>query len=223
MASVLAFDVYGTLIDTHGLVGQLHELVGDKAQQFSQTWRDKQLEYAFRKGLMQRYESFAVCTRQALDYTDAHYATDLSDAAKQELLQGYGRLPAFHDVAPALAQLQAAGHRLFAFSNGTAEAVEHLLQHAGIGNYFDAVVSCDDIESFKPNPAVYAHFLRQANCSAAWLISSNPFDVIGALSSGWRAAWVQRSAAAVFDPWGMTPTVTVESLSELKSAIEDAS
>ncbi|MEC8428964.1 MAG: haloacid dehalogenase type II, partial [Pseudomonadota bacterium] len=69
MSSVLAFDVYGTLINTHGLVGQLETLVGDRARQFSQTWRDKQLEYAFRKGLMQNYQNFAVCTRQALDYT----------------------------------------------------------------------------------------------------------------------------------------------------------
>lgn len=221
MSSVLAFDVYGTLINTHGLVGPLETLGGDSARQFSQTWRDKQLEYAFRKGLMQNYQSFAVCTRQALDYTCAFYGAEVSEAEKQELLQSYGSLPAFEDVAQGLSNLSAAGHRLFAFSNGSADAVEGLLQHAGIRRYFEAVVSCDDLKSFKPNPAVYAHFLRQAKspASKAWLVSSNPFDVIGSISAGMRAAWVKRSPEAVFDPWDIQPTVVVGNLQELQSAI----
>ncbi|RMF46291.1 MAG: haloacid dehalogenase type II, partial [Deltaproteobacteria bacterium] len=51
--TTLAFDVYGTLIDTHGVLTALEKLVGDKALAFSNSWRDKQLEYSFRKGLMQ--------------------------------------------------------------------------------------------------------------------------------------------------------------------------
>ena len=68
---------------------------------------------------------------------------------------------------------------------------------------------------------MYAHFLRkaQATGSEAWLISGNPFDVIGAISAGMRGAWVQRSADAVFDPWGIEPTVTVTSITELADAI----
>jgi len=44
MATTLAFDVYGTLINTHGVVATLEDLVGEKAKAFSNTWRDKQLE-----------------------------------------------------------------------------------------------------------------------------------------------------------------------------------
>ncbi len=50
----LAFDVYGTLIDTHGVVSKLKDFLGEKAEIFSQTWRDKQLEYSFRHSLMQK-------------------------------------------------------------------------------------------------------------------------------------------------------------------------
>ncbi|MEC8428448.1 MAG: HAD-IA family hydrolase, partial [Pseudomonadota bacterium] len=136
-------------------------------------------------------------------------------------LQSYGRLPAFEDAAQGLSDLSAAGHRLFAFSNGSADAVEGLLQHAGIRRYFEAVVSCDDLKSFKPNPAVYAHFLRQADSPAsnAWLVSSNPFDVIGSISAGMRAAWVKRSPDAVFDPWDIQPTAVVGNLKQLQSVI----
>lgn len=221
MSATLAFDVYGTLIDTHGVVDRLRETVGDVARAFSETWRDKQLEYSFRRGLMQNYANFAVCTQNALDYTAEVYRVPLTDAQRQQLLGAYRALPAFDDVRDALPRLESAGYRMFAFSNGTAEAVEALLDHAGIRNYFQGVVSCDDLKSFKPNPAVYAHFLRQAGATGveAWLISGNPFDVIGAISAGMRGAWVKRSPEGIFDPWGIEPTLTVESLRDLADGI----
>lgn len=217
MATTLAFDVYGTLIDTHGVVTALQDMVGDQAQVFSQTWRDKQLEYSFRRGLMQNYVNFAACTRQALDYTCALHQADLSEGDKESLLTTYRTLPVFADVRAALQQLRISDFRLFAFSNGSPDALEELLTAAGIRDCFLGVVSVDDLKSFKPNPAVYSHFLRKANATgqAAWLISSNPFDVIGAISAGLKSAWVQRSAEAIFDPWEIEPTIIVNSLSEL--------
>lgn len=219
--TTLAFDVYGTLINTHGVVSALEELVGDQAKAFSNTWRDKQLEYSFRRGLMQNYETFAVCTGQALDYTCASYGINLSDGQKKELMSLYRVLPAFADVEEGLQQLQASGFRLYAFSNGAADSLEVLLSNAGIRDQFLGVVSVDDIKSFKPNPAVYSHFLRQSKSTgdSAWLISSNPFDVIGAISAGMKSAWVRRSPEAIFDPWGMEPTITVNSLLELGNKI----
>jgi 2-haloacid dehalogenase len=223
MATTLAFDVYGTLIDTHGVLTALEELVGDRAKTFSNSWREKQLEYSFRRGLMQNYATFAVCTSQALDYTCAYYGTNLSAEQKQSLMSLYRTLPAFADVKEGLTRLKTAGFRLFAFSNGAAEALEVLLNSAGIRELFLGVVSVDDIKSFKPNPAVYSHFLRQSKStgSSAWLVSSNPFDVIGAISAGMESAWVQRSPEAVFDPWGIEPTITVANLLELKEKLRE--
>ncbi len=142
-------------------------------------------------------------------------------APKNILLESYHTLPAFKDVEDGLAKLKAKNYRLFAFSNGSADAVEALLIAAGIRDYFLGVVSVDDLKSFKPNPAVYSHFLREsgAHSGNAWLISSNPFDVIGAISTGMRAAWVQRSKNAIFDPWGIEPTILVKNLGELHEKI----
>ena len=174
MAAVLAFDVYGTLIDTQGVVTRLSEYIGDQAEDFSRAWRDKQLEYSFRRGLMRSYATFAVCTSQALDYTDSYLGTGLSPDQKAALLAGYRSLPAFDDVQGALSQLRSDGHALYAFSNGTADAVETLLRTAGIRELFDGVVSVDDRQTFKPNPDVYAHCLSSTASSAsdAWLVSS---------------------------------------------------
>lgn len=216
---VLAFDVYGTLIDTHGVVEALNTELGDTemALPFSQRWRDKQLEFAFRRSLMGAYASFADCTRDALEFTDRAMGSQLSEVAKDRLMALYGRLPAFSDVAEGLARLSDAGMYCVAFSNGTQEAVTGLLAQAGIRERFDAIVSVDDIKRFKPDPAVYA-YLRQCTESKAadtWLISSNPFDIIGAKYAGLHAAWVRRSAEAPFDPWGDEPDMTVSDLDEL--------
>jgi len=222
MAFTLAFDVYGTLINTHGVVTALQDMVGERAQLFSQTWRDKQLEYTFRRGLMGQYEHFGICTAQALDYTCAHLNEQLTDTQKQQLMANYSTLPAFDDVHAGLLELQKAGHRLFAFSNGVPDGIEAVLKNAGIRDLFDGVVSVDPIRSFKPNPVVYQHFLDStgSNSDSAWLVSSNPFDVIGAVTVGMRAAWVQRSSASIYDPWGVPPTFTIEGLQALPQQLE---
>lgn len=221
MPPTLGFDIYGTLIDTGGVVATLEKSVGDKAEEFSRTWRNKQLEYAFRRGLMQNYEDFSVCTSHALDYSCRYHNESLSQNQKNELLEIYRTLPPFDDVNDGLSRLHAGNHRLFAFSNGSADAVETLLAKAGIRDFFLGVVSTEDLKSFKPNPAVYSYFLRKSGASGndAWLVSSNPFDVIGAISAGMKAAWIKRSDEAIFDPWGIEPTVTASSIIELSGKI----
>ena len=223
MPATLAFDVYGTLIDTAGVVDALRRLVGSGAEEFSAAWRNKQLEYSFRRGLMQNYQDFSVCTRQALDWTCATLGVAIAASDREALLAGYRKLPAFADVGNALPALARAGHRLFAFSNGKAADVAALLENAGIAGYFADVVSTGEISSFKPNPAVYAHFLRRAGVTgaAAWMISGNPFDVIGALSAGMRAAWVRRQPATIFDPWEFEPTLTLGSLADLEPGLAE--
>src|SRR5450631_4401279 len=120
MPITLAFDVYGTLIDTAGVTRALETFAGSKSAEFSNLWRAKQLEYSFRRGLMQNYQRFSVCTKDALDFTAAHFKIEIEPAEKQKLLEGYRSLPAFPDVQEGLAALGASDFRLFAFSNGPA-------------------------------------------------------------------------------------------------------
>jgi len=224
MTITLGFDVYGTLIDTGGITEALRKHTGEKAAAFSSLWRDKQLEYSFRRGLMQNYQHFAVCTRNALDYVCSVLGYEISSQDRDELMAHYRILPAFPDALQALDELQKSDFRLFAFSNGRKTDVCALLEQSGISPYFTDVISTDEVMSFKPNPAVYAHFLRKtaATGKEAWLISGNPFDVIGAISSGMRGAWVRRSAATCFDPWEITPTITISHLGELKDNLSGA-
>jgi 2-haloacid dehalogenase len=221
MSVTLAFDVYGTLIDTHGIILQLQKFIGEDAKKFSQTWREKQLEYSFRQGLMKKYVDFSLCTSQALEYTCEYHNFLFSEEQKLFLLEYYRSLPVYEDVEDGLATLKSSGYRLFAFSNGNKNTIQRLLTSAGILDYFLDIVSVDAVKSFKPNPSVYNHFLTKSKSSSnnAWLISSNSFDVIGAISAGMNAAWVRRSPDIIFDPWGIDPTITVNNLSELNKEL----
>ena len=219
----LAFDVYGTLIDPLGIATDLCAHVGEQAPEVARRWRDKQLEYLFRRGLGRDYQPFLVCTREALDFTCDDLSLDIGIGEREALMDRYLDLPAYPDAAGTLTELGAAGWRCFAFSNGEPEGLETLLENAGLAGLLEGIVSVDPVRSFKPDPAVYAHFLVMAATSAenTWLVSGNPFDVIGALRQCWSAAWIRRDSRQPFDPWGVTPTVTVDALEELPAAVDD--
>ena len=217
MTTTLAFDVYGTLIDPFGISKRLQSIAGEQTPAFAQMWRDKQIEYLFRRGLGRDYRPFSVCTSQALDYTALQMQVELSTADKQELLARYRELPAYDEVAYALHKLMGDGYRNYAFSNGEPDDLAGLLAHAGLDAALDGIVSVHDKQSFKPDPAVYRHFLQQTGATKqeTWLVSGNPFDVIGAHMAGWRTAWVKRDPTAVFDPWDIEPDAIITDISEL--------
>jgi len=217
MSPTLAFDVYGTLIDPLGVARDLERLIGSAAGKFAAAWREKQLEYLFRRGLGNDYLPFSVCTGQALDYTCEAMGVDISVTDRRLLIEQYIDLPAYRGTSVALEALVGIGCRCFAFSNGEPDDLGNLLDQAGLAPFLAGVVSVHEVRSFKPDPAVYDHFLKNAVSSAedTWLISGNPFDVLGAHNAGWKTAWVKRDPGAVFDPWGVEPTVVVRSLQEL--------
>ena len=191
---VLAFDVYGTLIDPLHMEAHLRAAFGEEAREAAELWRSKQLEYSFRRGLMKKYLSFDECTAQALRFVSAQMGIDLTEKAESALLSQYLRLPAYPDVSDALEALRGRGFTIVACTNGTEKSVRTLLAHAGVLSFFSKIVSVDPLGTFKPDPAVYEHLLAETRTEGVkvWLISSNPFDVIGAKACGLRAAWVNR-------------------------------
>lgn len=88
----------------------------------------------------------------------------------------------------------------------------------------DDVVSADEVRTFKPDPAVYSHAVQRLGhtANATWLVSSNPFDIIGAKNAGLRTAWVKRDPKAVFDPWGVEPDLVLSGLEQLAPRLGSA-
>lgn len=217
MPEALGFDIYGTLVDPLEMDEHLREMVGEGAERFSALWREKQIEYTWRRGLMREYADFGVCTRQALDFAALSFGLELSDNQREGLVEEYQNLRPFPDVLPGLERLRSEGHTMVAFSNGVERTSRVLLERGGVLDNLEAVVSVDDLGTFKPDPEVYRYLARRLDrpVGETWLVSSNGWDVIGAKSAGLRAAWVRRDPATVFDPWGIEADLVVEDLEQL--------
>jgi 2-haloacid dehalogenase len=217
----VAFDMYGTLVDPLGIRTRLEGYVGDRASPVAEVWRQKQLELTWRLTVMERYDDFEQVTRKALGYALAVAGRELDAEDEDVLIRQYNKLERFPDVLQGLERLRDAGHPMAVFSNGTPAMLDAVVASSGLATYFGDIVSVDEVKAYKPAPAVYRHLARRLGRSVedVYLVSSNPFDVIGGQAAGLRAAWVARAGAGVFDPLGSPPDITVGSLTELAGAL----
>jgi 2-haloacid dehalogenase len=217
----LAFDMYGTLVDPIRIWKGVEEYVPDEdALGIAETWRQKQLEYSFRLTAMEQYEDFQQLTRKALDYALMAAGRDLDAEQKDALIEQYNDLERFPDVQPGLERLKNAGHQMVIFSNGSPSMLEPLMEAAGLRAYFDEYISVDEVRAFKPSPKAYRRVAERLGrpINEIRLVSSNPFDDIGAEAAGMRAAWVDRSAG-LFDTLRPVPDLVVGTLTELADAL----
>ncbi len=216
----LAFDVYGTLVDPISISKRLERHLPEQAPRISEVWRQKQLEYTFRLAAMERYEDFERVTRKALDYALAATGQELGPKHRDELMAQYNDLERFADVEPGLERLKEAGHTMIVFSNGAPRMLEALMDAAELRPYFQGFVSVDEVKTYKPSPKVYRHAAQRLGrpVGEVRLVSSNPFDDIGAEAVGMRAAWVDRSGGP-FDTLGSPPEIVVRTLTDLADAL----
>lgn len=194
MFNVYVFDAYGTLFNVHAAIARHRTAVGPQAERLSEIWRSKQLEYTWTLTLAGRYVDFWTLTERALDYAFARVPA-VERALRPKLLDAYLTLDAFADVPAALAGLKARGARLAILSNGTPRMLDAAVEAAGIAAHLDAVLSVDAVRRYKPRPEVYALVTERfgVNAHDVILVSSNRWDVMGAVSYGFAAVWVNRT------------------------------
>jgi 2-haloacid dehalogenase len=189
------FDAYGTLFDVHSAVARLRPHIGPRADELSQLWRTKQLEYTWLRALMGRHADFWQVTGDALDHALARIG--VGAAAREPLLQAYLTLEPYPEVAAALRRLRAAGLKLAILSNGAPAMLAAAVGHARIGTLLDAVLSVEEVGVFKPHPSVYRLAVDRLSLRADQIAfqSSNAWDVNGAACFGLRPVWINRFAA----------------------------
>ena len=222
---MLAFDLYGTLVDPVAVSGELSQLLGDAgALEAARLWRLKQLEYTFRLTAMGHYEDFRWVTERALGFALASLGVSLPAGQSRRLSGLYDHLPPFPDAVPVLRTLTDSGYDLAVLSNGTPAMIRDCLAHSGLGEFFGQRVSADEVGVFKPSPLVYRRAAERLARPAGRirLVTSNAFDSVGASAAGLRTAWVNR-AAAPFDTIGAQPDLTVPALDQLPAALADLS
>ena len=194
MVSAYVFDAYGTLFDVHAAIARHRAAAGSDADRFSEIWRTKQLEYTWTLTLAGHYADFWTLTERALDFAFARVPS-VDRSLRPKLLEAYLALDAFPEARTALATLKARGLRLAILSNGTPRMLAAAVEAAGIAGQLDAVLSVESVRRYKPRPEVYvlATDTLGLQPSEIAFVSSNRWDVMGAVSFGFRAYWVNRT------------------------------
>ena len=143
---------------------------------------------------MGRYLDFAELTEQALDYAIKQVVPQHS-SLKSQLLAAYRHLEAYQDVRTALSQFKARGAKLAILSNGSPEMLKSVITSNQLSELLDVVLSVDAVRAYKADRAAYAMAVRELGVKkeAICFLSSNRWDVAGAVAFGLRAVWVNRT------------------------------
>ena len=172
--SVVLFDLDGTLVDSAAaILGSFHHATETV---LSRRFPDEQIlaqvggtNLAYQMGLLDP-DRVDELVRVYREHNDPQYST----------------LACFAGVVDVLEQLRVEGRRLGVVTATRRPAVERAFAGAGIGDYFDVVVSSEDTEHHKPDPepVLKALELLDAPPSEAAYVGDSPFDVAAARGAG---------------------------------------
>jgi len=188
------FDAYGTLFDVHAPIAKLAAEIGPKADDISQLWRRKQLEYTWLRSLMGVHADFWHVTADALDY--ALEAFEVSEPGlKDEIMSLYLKLDAYPDALEALRAVKGKSQRTAILSNGSPSMLDSAVRSAGLEKLLDLVLSVEDVGIYKPSRRVYRLAMQKLQLHDApsiCFISANTWDAQAAAQFGFQVVRVDR-------------------------------
>lgn len=151
-------------------------------------------QYSWLRGLQGRYVPFWQVTGEALDHALETLDLPQDGALRQRLMDLYRTLGTFPEVVCVLRSLREAGFATAILSNGSPDMLASAVEGAGLAGQFDAVLSVDEVGTFKPDPRVYQLAVDHLGIPATAIafLSSNAWDAHAAAAFGMRAVWCNR-------------------------------
>ena len=157
---VIAFDIFGTVVDWHGgIAAEVERLLpGTDGGAFALAWRAG-YQPAMR-GVMERIAAgsggFTLIDELHLGILDDVLRdfgiTHLNAAGKRELNRAWHRLPAWPDAVEGLARLKQK-FIICTLSNGNIGLLADMAKNAGLP--WDCVLSAEVFKAYKPDPRTY--------------------------------------------------------------------
>jgi 2-haloacid dehalogenase len=199
LPKILAFDVFGTVVDWHGSIAAEAEaliphLDGDA---FALAWR-KGYQPAMAKvmaGLQDGTGGFVLIDdlhRQILDSILVEFGiAHLSEAQKQQLNLAWHRLKAWPDTVAGLTKLKAQ-FTICTLSNGNIGLLTNMAKNASLP--WDCILSAEVFKAYKPDPATYLGVARVFNLAPhdVMLVATHQEDLAAARSYGLQTAYIER-------------------------------
>jgi 2-haloacid dehalogenase len=207
---VVAFDVFGTLVDWHTSVAGALAEVGGRAgieadwPAVANAWRElyhPTLDRVVSGGLP--FQPLDVLHRMMLDQVAEERGLGaLTDADRSELVRAWHRLAPWPDSVPGLTALRER-HLLSPLSNGGLGLLTRLARFAGLP--FDCIVSAELARSYKPDPRVYQLIPGYFDIppERVLMVACHPNDLEAAAEQGLRTGYIPRPAE--WGPGGTAP------------------
>ena len=196
----LAFDVFGTVVDWRSSIVREGELLAAaKGLQvdwpaFADAWRAGYAPAMDRtRGQEQAWADIDTLHRQILDSLLPRFALQgLSEGELAHLNRAWHRLTPWPDAVGGLNRLKGR-FVISTLSNGNLSLLVDMAKNAGLP--WDAVLSGELIQKYKPDPEVYLMAARLLGCtpSQLMLVAAHPSDLQAARACGLRTAYVHRA------------------------------
>ncbi|MBV8637144.1 MAG: haloacid dehalogenase type II [Candidatus Eremiobacteraeota bacterium] len=213
---VVAFDLYGTLIDVDALVDALRQYT-PMPEAACAAWRQRQLQLS-NAASSGRYMDFDRITFTALHEIAPRFHMKLDPSSTKALIDAWAALPPYDDVVPALKSAAKSMVPMVVLTNAVAHTARNALAHASIGDFFSHLFSADAVKTFKPRSAVYEQILTLGVApSEVLFVSSNDWDAMGARQAGFHTVWCNRRRA-VLSP---KPERTIDDLYALERVLSE--
>jgi 2-haloacid dehalogenase len=209
----LSFDCYGTLIDWEaGLAAVLtpwareHRLTVSTGE-LLERYADAEARHEEETPGALYPEILAAAMRSL----GAAFGVDVSPEDRRRLATSVADWPAFHDSPGALAAL-AQRYKLIILSNVDRESFAG--SNARLGVHFDAVITAQDVGSYKPSPRNFEVLLSTvgalgvADGRLLHVAQSLFHDHVPARRLGLPTVWIDRRGAR--SGWGATPAPGIE-------------
>ena len=192
---VLAFDVFGTVVDWHGSITRevTQRYPHVDADAFARAWRSG-YKPAMAKvaGAELGWTRIDDLHRMILEDLLPHFGlSHLGEASRRELNQAWHRLDPWADVVTGLKRLKSK-YILCTLSNGNMSLLTHLSKHGGLP--WDCIFSAETFRAYKPDPRTYlgvAEWLDVAP-QEVMLVATHQDDLDAARSCGLQTAYIDR-------------------------------
>ena len=145
------FDVNETLLDLAAMGPHFQRVFGDPGVRVA--WFDQMISSALVATVTGAYSPFGDHAMAALEMTAERAGVELADGDREAVAAQIRHLPAHPEVAGALKRLGDAGLRLAALTNSTEQVARAQLEHAGLIDTFELVLSADTVRRLKPAPS----------------------------------------------------------------------
>lgn len=221
----LTFDLFGTILDLGGsLIPHIANFLRSRnkdisPERFWEQWRARQRIEQYQDNiLMLGHSGYLETARRAFVYTLSLNGLRASPKEVKDFMAAWQDLAPFPEVLPALRRLKGI-YRLVVLSNGEAAYLDYLVKQR-LKWDFDEIISVDIVGAFKPHPGVYRRAAQILNLTVGecMMVSAHTFDILGAKSCGFQAAYVNRYNLPDEDS-PFQPDLRVKDFTELASAL----